>query len=55
MSGFSPPLEGSEDSRDTPDTVLSPPAAKNDGKEYTYEINLQTGEIIKQEVENVND
>lgn len=27
----------------------------NDGKEYTYEINLQTGEIIKQEVENAND
>ena len=25
-----------------------------DGKEYNYEINLATGEIIKSEVENVN-
>ena len=27
----------------------------NGDKEYSYEINMQTGEIIKQEVENVND
>ena len=27
----------------------------NGGKEYNYEINMETGEIIKSEVENVND